>query len=181
MLRNTAGRFGSIAIGLHWLTLVLLIAVYACINLSDLFPKGSDSREALKVWHFMLGLTVLAFVAVRLLNRLLGPTPAITPPTPVWQQRLATGTHVALYALMIVMPILGWLALSAAGKPIPFFGIELPALLAENRNLAGQLKEVHETIGTIGYFVIGAHALAALFHHFVMRDNTLARMLPARK
>ena len=179
-LRNTQVRYGSISIGLHWLTLVILIGVYACINLTDLYPKGSEPREALKTWHFMLGLTVLLLVTLRLLNRLVGTSPVVSPPLPRWQQRLAGAIHVALYALMLAMPILGWLLLSAAGKPIPFFGARLPALLAENKDLAGQLKEIHETIGTIGYFLIGAHALAALFHHYVTRDNTLVRMLPGK-
>jgi cytochrome b561 len=178
-LRNSTDRYGSISIGLHWLTLAILVGVYACINLTDLYPEGSKPGEALQAWHFMLGLTVLALVALRLLNRLLGPAPAVTPPAPRWQQKLATATHLALYALMVVMPILGWLVLSAEGKPVPFFfGGPLPALLAQSRDLAEQLKEVHETIGTIGYFLIGAHALAALFHHFVSRDDTLVRMLP---
>jgi cytochrome b561 len=179
-LRNTPNRYGSIAIGLHWLTLVILIGVYACINLTELFPKGSEPREALKTWHFMLGLTVLVLVTLRLVNRLVGEPPVINPPLPRWQQRLASAMHIALYALMFAMPILGWLVLSAAGKPVPFFGAHLPALLAENKDLAEQLKEVHETIGTIGYFLIGAHALAALFHHYVTRDNTLVRMLPGK-
>ncbi|MDL2338752.1 MAG: cytochrome b [Pseudomonadota bacterium] len=179
--KNTAGRYGSVSIGLHWLTLALLIGVYACINLTDLYAKGSAPREALKDWHFMLGLTVLALVALRLMNRLVGGNPAVVPPLPLWQHRLASATHVALYVLILVMPILGWLRLSAAGKSIPFFGWQLPALLAENKNLAGSLKEVHETIGTVGYFLIGAHAIAALFHHFVTRDNTLVRMLPGQR
>lgn len=179
-LRNTPDRYGSISIGLHWLTLVVLIGVYACIDLTDLYPKGSEPREALKTWHFMLGLTVLLLVALRLVNRFAGGNPVVSPPIPVWQQRLARAIHFALYALMLAMPILGWLVLSAAGKPVPFFGVQLPALLAENKDLAEQLKEVHETIGTIGYFLIGAHALAALFHHYVTRDNTLVRMLPGK-
>jgi len=180
MRNNTTNRYGTVSIALHWLTLAILIGVYACINLTDLYPRGSDPREALKTWHFMLGLTVLALVALRLLNRLVGHAPVVTPPLPRWQQRLAGAIHIALYALMIVMPILGWLLLSASGKPIPFFGSQLPSLLAANKALAGQLKEVHETVGTIGYFLIGAHALAALFHHFINRDNTLVRMLPGR-
>ena len=178
--KNTAGRYGSVSIGLHWLTLALLVGVYACIELRELYPKGSEPREALKDWHFMLGLTVLVLVALRLLSRLVGGSPAVVPPLPLWQERLASAIHVALYVLMFVMPILGWLVLSAAGKPIPFFGARLPALMGENKNLAGQLKELHETIGTIGYFLIGMHALAALFHHFVTRDNTLVRMLPGK-
>ena len=179
-LRNTPDRYGSISIGLHWLTLAVLIGVYACINLTELYPKGSETREALKTWHFMLGLTVLLLVALRLLSRLAGADPAVVPPLPLWQRRLATVVHVALYALMLVMPILGCLLLSAAGTAIPFFGARLPALLAENQDLAELLKEVHETIGTVGYFLIGAHAFAALFHHYITRDNTLVRMLPGK-
>jgi cytochrome b561 len=180
MVAKAPDRYGTLAIGLHWLTLAILIAVYTCINLTDLYPKGSDPREALKTWHFMLGLTVLALVVVRLLNRLTGRAPVVIPQPPIWQHRLATAVHVLLYVFMVVMPILGWLVLSASGKPIPFFGAHLPALLSENKDLAGQLKEVHETIGTFGYFLIGAHAMAALYHHFVSRDNTLRHMLPRR-
>ena len=93
---------------------------------------------------------------------------------------LATLASLALYAIMIGMPLAGWLLLSAAGKPIPFFGLQLPALIGPDKALAGQIKEVHELVGTLGYFLIGAHAAAALFHHYIKRDNTLLRMLPAK-
>jgi cytochrome b561 len=86
--------------------------------------------------------------------------------------------HVALYVLMIGLPLVGWLILSASGKPVPFFGLQLPALVGENKALADLFKEIHETGGTVGYFLIGLHAAAALFHHYVVRDNTLRRMLP---
>lgn len=88
--------------------------------------------------------------------------------------------HAMLYALMLGLPLLGWLYLSAAGKPIPFFGFNLPALVAENKALAGSIKEIHQTVGTAGYFLIALHAAAALLHHYVIRDNTLQRMLPSR-
>jgi cytochrome b561 len=79
---------------------------------------------------------------------------------------------------MVVLPLIGWLMLSAAGKPIPFFAWELPPLLAPNRSLAEVLEDVHEAVASVGYALIGAHAAAALFHHYVVRDNTLRRMLP---
>ena len=82
---------------------------------------------------------------------------------------------------MLVMPILGWLILSAAGKPIPFCGLELPPLIAENKELAKNLKEIHETIGVLGYYLIAIHVLAALYHHHIRKDNTLTRMLPLKK
>lgn len=180
-MRNTTDRYGSLSISLHWLMLLLIAAVYACIELRGIYPKGSDPREAIKVWHYMLGLSVLVLVFLRLALRLGAPVPRIEPEPPAWQGLLATLMHLGLYALMIVMPIMGWLLLSAEGKPIPFFGLELPALLSQSKNLAGTLKELHETIGTIGYVLIGLHAAAALFHHYVVRDNTLLRMLPRRR
>lgn len=170
-------RYGKVSILLHWITLALLVGVYACIELRELFPKGSDPREMLKTWHFMLGLTVFILVWARLVARLIGPTPAIVPPIPRWQHAIAVAVEIALYALMIAMPLLGWLVLSAEGDAIPFFGLELPALTAPNEPLAERAEEIHETIGTVGYFLIGLHAAAALFHHYVQRDNTLRRML----
>lgn len=175
---NTPQRYGSLLIALHWLMALQLVAVYACIDLKDLFPKGSDPREQLKIWHYMLGLTVLAAVVLRIVARASGPALAPEPQTPPWQRWLGTLTHAALYALMIAMPLLGWLTLSASGKEIPFFGIALPALLGESRDLASRLKEIHETIGEIGYYLVGLHVAAALFHHYIVRDGTLARMLP---
>lgn len=179
--KNTAGRYGSLAIGIHWLMLLLFIAVYASINLRELYPKGSDLREALKTWHFMLGMLVFVLVWLRLAARYSGPAPDIRPEPPGWQQLSAKLLHLALYALMIIMPLTGWLLLSASGKPIPFFGLELPALIGTNKELASQIKEVHEFIGTAGYYLIGGHAAAAFYHHYIVRDNTLMRMLFVRK
>jgi superoxide oxidase len=179
--KNTTNRFGNLSIGLHWLMLLLFIAVYASIELRVLYPKGSDPREALKVWHFMLGLSVLLLAVLRVYARLTSPTPKITPELVAWQAISAKLVHLALYGVMIGMPLLGWLLLSASGKPIPFFGLELPPLVAKNKELAGLVKEVHETIGVLGYYLIGLHAAAALFHHHVLKDDTLTRMLPSKK
>lgn len=175
---STAERYGRLAIGLHWATVLLVAAVYACIELRELFPKGSDAREALKTWHFMLGLSVFVLLLPRLAIRLTRPVPPIRPAPPRWQQRLAGAVHLALYALLLGMPFLGWLLLGAAGKPVPFFGLELPPLTGADKSLAGTLKEIHETFGTIGYYLIGVHAAAALYHHYVIGDDTLRRMLP---
>lgn len=177
-MAKNATRFGVLSIGLHWLMLLLLAAVYASMELRGIFPKGSDPREAMKTWHYMLGLSVFVLVWIRLVARLMYATPAIQPIPPQWQVYFAQAMHIALYALMIAMPLIGWILLSAEGKPIPFFGLELPALVSESKSLASQIKELHEIIGTAGYFLIGLHTIAALFHHYVVRDNTLQRMSP---
>jgi len=179
-LSNAKKRYGSLSIGLHWVMLLLLAAVYACIELRGYFPKGSDPREALKTWHFMLGLSVFALVVVRLVVRMTTTTPPIEPNPPKLQTLSAKLMQIALYALMIGMPLAGWLLLSAAGKPIPFFGLHLPALISQSKDTAELIKEIHETGGTVGYFLIGFHAVAALYHHYVVRDNTLLRMLPSQ-
>jgi cytochrome b561 len=128
------------------------------------------------VWHYTLGLTVFTLVWVRLLARLAGSDPVIAPPSPAWQNVLATGMHWALYALMIALPLLGWLTLSARGTPVPFYGMELPALIGTGKAQADWWKEVHETTATVGYFLVGLHAAAALYHHYFRRDNTLRLM-----
>lgn len=179
--KNTTIRYGALSVGIHWLMLLLFIAVYGSIELRVLYEKGSDPREALKAWHFMLGLLVFGLVWLRIAARLSGPTPNIQPAPDKVQQLSAKLLHLALYALMIGMPLTGWLVLSASGKVIPFFGLELPALIGENKDLAKQIKEVHEFVGTTGYYLLGLHVIAALYHHYIKRDDTLARILPERK
>lgn len=174
-------HYRPLSISIHWLMLLLFVAVYGMIELRELFEKGSDPREALKAWHFMLGMLVFALVWMRLAARLSGPVPAIHPAPPRLQQRSSKLLHLGLYVLMIGMPLTGWLVLSAAGKPIPFFGLELPPLVGENMGLARQIKELHEVVGKVGYFLIGLHVAAALYHHAIKRDNTLTRMLPERR
>ena len=171
-------RYSSLSITLHWAMLVLLIAVYACMELRGYYPKGSDFREGLKMWHFMFGLTVLLLVLIRVVARVTGGTPPINPDPPEWQTLIARLTHFALYAFMIAMPIAGWVILSASGKAIPFYGLALPALVGPDKALAEQVKELHETVATIGYFLVGLHAVAALFHHYIVKDDTLRRMMP---
>ena len=179
--RNTSERYGSAAIGLHWLMLLILTVVYASIEMRTYFPKESDPREMMKLWHFMLGLSVLALVSIRVVIHMIGPSPEIQPVPPRWQSLLGRSMHILLYLFMIGMPLAGWLLLSAEGEAIPIFGLELPALISQNKNAAELIKEIHETVGTIGYFIIGLHAAAALLHHYIVRDNTLSRMLPDRR
>lgn len=174
--KQPATRFSGPSIAMHWLMVLVFIGIYATINLVDSFPKGSDPRNWMKSLHFSLGLLAFGLVWLRILFRVLGDTPAIVPTPPAWQEKLAKLGHLSLYVLMVGMPLLGWAALSASGKPVAFFGFELPSLLAENKELGHNLKEIHETVGTLGYFLIGGHTVAALYHHYFMKDSTLRGM-----
>lgn len=167
--------YSRLSVALHWLMLVLLAAVFACIELRENYPRGSDIREGLKTWHFMLGLSVFVLVWIRLIVR--WRTPWLATETG-WTRWPAAAVHVALYGGMVALPLLGWLVLSAEGDVIPFFGLSLPPLIAPDKALAEQLEDLHKTIGEAGYWLIGLHALAALLHHYVLKDGTLRRMLP---
>ena len=169
-------KFNPVIIALHWLMLLLIVAVYVFMEFRGIFPKGSEPREFMKALHFMLGMSVFFLVLLRLVVRFSTKVPNIIPePKPI-EELLAKIMHIALYVFMIGMPLLGWLILSANGKTVPFFGVQLPALIAENKDLGKVLHEVHEIGGSLGYFLLGGHALAALFHHYVKKDNTLLRM-----
>jgi cytochrome b561 len=175
-MTSSITRYPRTLIALHWLTLLLLVAVYACIELRGNFPRGSAMRDGLKDWHYALGLAVFALLWLRVALRLRGPLP--TPDLAGWQRGLAAGVHLLLYLFMATMPLLGWALVSAEGKLPDWFGLALPPLLAPDDALAERLEEWHETLGVAGYWLIGLHAAAALYHHYGRRDATLRRMLP---
>lgn len=167
-------RYTPVSILLHWLMLVLLAGVYLAAELQE----GEGQGEAVASWHYGLGLTVFALVWLRIVVRVFRPAPPAVEGG--WRNVLSKVTHLALYVLMIGMPLVGWMILSAEGEAVSFFGLELPSLIGRDHALAEQLEEVHEVGGTIGYGLIGLHAAAALFHHYVLRDGLMARMLPGR-
>lgn len=168
-------RYSRASIILHWLMLLVLVAVYAAIEFREYWPKGSAPRDLLKNWHFMLGLSIFGLVWLRIAARLVWPAPRPLP-GPAWQRRLAATTHLALYLFLIAMPVAGWLVLSGEGRTILFFGFTLPPLIAPDGALAERMEEWHELGGTIGYGLVGLHAAAALFHHYILKDKVLLRM-----
>jgi len=171
-------RYARLSILMHWLMLALFVGVYAAIELKGLMPRGSDVRGLFLGLHGLFGLGILALVWVRLLARL-KPRPSISPAPAAWQTGLSHLMHLALYGLMIATPVLAWLMLSAAGKPMPYFEFFLPAApVTVGPDQAKFFKHWHELLGNAGYGLIGLHAAAGLFHHYWMGDNTLKRMLP---
>jgi len=180
-LLNTKERYGTLLIALHWLTFWVMVAMFACVELHEYYPKGSQMRSDLMTWHFQLGLTVLALVLVRLVVKVKGPDPEIKPALTRLQFLAAKAMHLALYLIMVVMPIAGFIGRTLAGKTTYFFGIALPLLLSKNEDLAENIFDIHGLVGNTAYFLIAAHVIAALYHHYAQHDNTLTRMLPERK
>jgi cytochrome b561 len=176
--RNSNTHYGALPVALHWLMLLLLVAVFASMELRGYFPKGSVTREAMKSWHYTLGLSVLVLALLRLVLSATAKAPAIAPPPARTVLVTARLMKMALYGFMLGMPLLGWAIRSAAGADIVLFGLQLPPLIGASESLVESLEELHEAGATIGYVLIGLHAAAALYHHYVVRDDTLRRMLP---
>lgn len=128
--------------------------------------------------HKVLGMLILLFGLARLSYRLLHGAPGDEPTLEPWQRLVSHITHWSIYALLLIVPILGWLATSAYG-PFQPFGIPLPSLLAENRDLATTLYKVHEAAAKILLLLVFAHVGAALFHYFIRKDGVLNRMWPS--
>lgn len=179
MHATTRSRYAPTIRYLHWLMAVLILLAYVLIEQRGLFPRGSSGRAAMMQGHFWAGIAIFLLVWWRLASRVRGGTPAITPPLDRFSAFASRLLHLSLYAFFIVMPLLGLATAWTDGKAImiPFTGIALPALLAENEDLAHSLEDLHGTIGEVFYWVIGAHVLAALWHHWGRRDDTLKRML----
>lgn len=154
-----------------------MVGVYACIELHEVYGR-TPTGAMFENWHSMLGLGIFVLVLLRIALRFLQPVPAIVPALPGWQHKLSVLMHLVLLAFMLAMPLIGWLLLSAEGHDVMFLGLKLPALTAPDRDFAETVAEVHEVIGTLGYGLIGVHTAAALFHHYIAKDNTLRRMLP---
>ncbi|MFS8064282.1 MAG: cytochrome b [Luteimonas sp.] len=164
---------------LHWLMAVLVLAVYLLIEQRGLFARDTPQRAAMMQGHFWVGLSILLLAVWRLGLRVRNVVPPITPALPGWQAMPAKLLHLALYAFIVIMPLLGLATAWTDGKVLylPFTDIVVPALLAPDKPLAHQLEDLHGTIGEIFYWVIGLHVLAALYHHVWRRDDTLRRML----
>jgi cytochrome b561 len=164
---------------LHWLMALLVAATYFFVEQRGLFPRGSAGRAGMMQAHFWLGIAVFALVLWRLALRRRHGAPPITPALPGWQAWPSKLLHLSLYAFLVAMPVLGLLTAWTDGRTlyVPFTHVAMPAPVGEDEALAHRLEDLHGSIGELFYWVIGLHILAALYHHFVRRDDTLARML----
>ncbi|MCC7272276.1 MAG: cytochrome b/b6 domain-containing protein [Alphaproteobacteria bacterium] len=166
---------------LHWGSAALLVAAFVLGLVMEEWPRGAPRDTAMMV-HYSLGALVLGLVCIRLLRRILLP-PAVVGPArgapagPVAADLVAAAAHWTLYAMMLVLPLTGALDRWARGRRLAVFGdlVIPPPFAIPGGKLWG---EVHETIAYALVALVAAHVAAALWHHFVLRDGVLLRMLP---
>ena len=192
-IKNSPQRYGLIAASLHWIVAILFLGAYATVYYRRWFTeKGTDINISVIQLHFAIGITIAVFVAVRVLYKIYDQTPKDVPGSKL-EHLAAHSAHIMLYAVMIIMPITGYVG---TGANTDFFGLfEIPQfretalyqwLIIDKMGLTWETFEppvdfIHKKGGA--YFVwvlIAIHIAAALFHHFIRRDNTIRRMLPVK-
>lgn len=174
-------RYTSIAIGLHWLIALMILGSFGVgLYMTDL--TLSPFKLRLYSWHKWAGVTIFTLVLVRCVWRLTHAAPPLPEHMPRWQRIAAEASHYLLYALMIAIPLSGWLMSSAKGFQTVYFGVvPLPDLLAKNTDLGDTLALVHKTLNFTMMAIVILHAAAALKHHLIDKDDILRRMLPAKR
>jgi cytochrome b561 len=163
----------------HWLTAFAILAAYVAVNITDSKDPSATGFSTTMQLHFLAGLVVLVLLVPRIISRRQTSAPPILPSLSPLTRLAARTVHVALYAFLLVQPILGVLQVNYLGLrvPVPYTSYSLPALVGANAGAHHFVAELHETVGEIFYWVIGLHVAMALWHHFKLRDTTLRRML----
>ncbi|HEY4555324.1 MAG TPA: cytochrome b [Lysobacter sp.] len=180
-LKNPADRWGPVSQLLHW-AIALLVTAIGAIGLWMGGLPNSPRKIEVYALHKSLGLTLLALVLVRIAWRAYAGAPAALPGQPRWQMRIASATHAGLYALLLAMPLTGWLLNAWGGYPLQWFGLfNLPRLLPRDRELHEFAATLHEAGFWLLCALVVAHVAAALYHHLFLGDATLARMWPRRR
>ncbi len=198
-LANDSPRYDAVAQALHWITVVLIIVLLLTGKVGDV--DADEPRSALFMWHGSLGTLVLLFAAARIIWLFFRPSPPLPQGMTRISRILAHGMHLALYALLFALPLSGWLASSAEGAAINFFGIaslptwqvriprqettpttatgsEAAETTEDGESTEELFEDVHEVLGNVLLVLASLHTLAAFKHQLIDRDGLLSRMLP---
>lgn len=175
---TTPKRYDGFSMALHWLTLLLIVALFGTAWASGRASDG-DTMLLLLALHRSLGLLVWLVTLVRLAWKLgrgrKPPLPATMPRIQVLAARL---NEWALYAILLAQPLTGLLQTVARGQSTSLLGMDLPAMMARSGKLAHFVHDIHETTSTVLLALVGLHAGAALIHGLALRDGVLSTMTP---
>lgn len=180
--RHIANRYPASLQALHWTTAILVLLAFA------LGPGGSEQQiysvgmDLGRRIHETLGFTVFLLTAIRLGMRLANPRTSALEPPPYgkWLTLVARVGHVGLYLLLFLVPFTAIMGAWLGGHPVTLLtGIDMASPFATSRDIGLTLSELHTWLGDAIIWLAGIHAVAALVHHFLLRDNTLVEMLPA--
>lgn len=163
---------------LHWLVFLLIAAALLLIYIHGWTGRDNALHAQAKWAHMQFGIAVLLVMLPRLLVRSRSKAPPVVPAVPRWQEMLARTMHLALYVLLFATPLLGMASRLWNPAAWDFLGIPLPHVPVPDKHFGHAIEDIHETFGNVLMYLAALHAVAALFHHFIQRDNALKRMLP---
>lgn len=178
---ETPRHYSPLQRTLHWLTaliVIIMIPVGFYMAWRGHWSNFDALTNTLYSWHKLIGFLLLWIVLVRGVVRLIKGAPPPEPTLSPLQRIAAEAVHLAIYALLFVVPLLGWYGVSAYGARTAALGVTLPALAAENKKLAEEIFEWHERAAVVLGLLVAAHIGAALMHRFILKDGVLARMWP---
>jgi cytochrome b561 len=177
---KTPARFPLVSRVLHWLMAAMVVTMlFLGIGMA---ASVSARYRFLVALHRPLGIAILVLVAVRWVNRLINPPPPLPDSIPRLQRLAAGASHVVLYALMFLMPLLGWGMLSASPYPVVMFGsFRLPPILPQDPTLYVWLRRLHTDFALLLFAVFLVHLGAALMHRLILRDGVFESMASWRR
>ena len=178
LIKNSPSRFGLLSKLLHWLNAALILGLiwlgWYMVDLTYYDKWYNDSLH----YHKSLGILVLALALVKLGWQQYTPTPGPVSTLSVWEKAGAKLMHYALWGMMLLIPVTGYLISTSAGKPVQLFNwFTIPAIVAVDEELRELAIDVHFYLAYATLFLVAGHAGAAMKHHFINRDETLKRML----
>ncbi len=178
MLRNSSSRWGAVARSFHWVIVALIVVQFVLAKQANDLPFGLHKLVVL-ARHKSFGITILALATLRLLWRWTNAVPKLPSASmKPWERAAAHTSHWVLYALLFAMPISGWVMSSAKRYAVAWFGVPLPDLVGPNESLYNAMLTTHHVLAKVLFAVALAHILAALWHHFIRKDDVLRTMLP---
>lgn len=173
--------YDSVQRGFHWGMAAIILAAVALGLWASTLEPGTPLRRGLLEWHKSLGITAFWLALARILWRAGRRAPAYIPPLGRLTHAAAGGAHLALYALMLFMPLSGYLFSGAGGYSLPGFGLfQWPRLVPLDKALAARGEALHVAGAYVIYAVLALHVGAVAWHQWVLRDGVLARMWPRR-
>lgn len=176
--RPTPESYSPAQKALHW-AVALLIAALVPVGLTMTRLEPGSLANTLYELHKSVGLLVFALALGRAALRLVRGAPPLVPGLPPWQRAAAHGSHLALYVLIVLVPVLGWAGASACCPPVNlFWSVPLTLPVSGGMETAKRIFALHEAMALTLAGIVLIHAAAALHHHLVRRDGTLRRMLP---
>ncbi|MDH2916757.1 MAG: cytochrome b [Gallionella sp.] len=171
-------RYNNTAMALHWLVALLVFAAFPLgVYMHDL--PLSPTKLQYYSYHKWIGITILVLAVTRVVWRITHTPPPLPEAIPRWEVVVSHITHLALYGLLLAIPLSGWLMSSAKGFQTVWFGLlPLPDLVGKDKALGDLLTTVHQGLNLMLFLLVGMHIAAVIKHKLIDRDQILERMLP---